>query len=237
MQTLFRYVSPPHTCSYLPQQTAQLQNELVANLTAEEYQRLLLCGWRRFGGMLFRPQCPTCQACQSIRVDAQRFQPNRSQRRAWALNWETIHPRIDRPTVTPAKLRLYDRFHAFQSERLGWPDHPPKDAESYLESFVNNPAFTQEWCYYLQGRLVGIGYVDELPAGLSAIYFFYDPAHRDRGLGVFNVLCLLERAWELGMPYVYLGYYVAGCRSLVYKANYRPNQILASDGSWRDFLE
>jgi arginyl-tRNA--protein-N-Asp/Glu arginylyltransferase len=237
MQTLFRYVSPPHACSYLPRQTAQLQNELVANLTAEEYQHLLLCGWRRFGGMLFRPQCPACQACQSIRVDVHRFRPNRSQRRTWALNWETIQPRIDRPTVTPAKLRLYDRFHAFQSERLGWPDHPPKDAEGYLESFVNNPAFTQEWCYYLQGRLVGIGYVDELPAGLSAIYFFYDPAHRDRGLGVFNVLCLMERAWELGVPYVYLGYYVAGCRSLVYKANYRPNQVLDPDGSWRDFLE
>lgn len=237
MQTLFRYVSPPHACSYLPDQTAQLENELVSNLTAEEYQALLLRGWRRFGGVLFRPRCPACQACQSIRVDVQRFRPNRSQRRTWGFNWEAIKPRIGPPEITPAKLRLYDRFHAFQAERLGWPDHPPKDADSYLESFVNNPAFTQEWCYYLQGRLVGIGYVDELPAGLSAIYFFYDPALRDRGLGVFNVLCLLERAWELALPYLYLGYYVAGCRSLVYKAGYRPNQVLAPDGTWRDFLE
>ena len=36
-----------------------------------------------------------------------------------------------------------------------------------------------------------------------------------------------------GLPHVYLGYYVAGCRSLAYKAHYRPHEILALDGRWR----
>jgi arginine-tRNA-protein transferase len=237
METLFRYLTPPHACGYLPAETAQLENELVVNLTAAEYQKLLEQGWRRFGGMLFRPQCPACQACQSIRVDVRRFRPNRSQRRAWQLNCGSVQPRIGPPAVSSAKLRLYDRFHAFQSEHKGWPDYPPKDATSYVESFVNNPVFTEEWCYYLGGRLVGVGYVDAVSASLSAIYFVYDPAERKRSLGTFNVLCLLERAWELELPHVYLGYYVAGCSSLTYKANFRPNEVLKADGTWRTFLE
>ena len=35
---------------------------------------------------------------------------------------------------------------------------------------------------------------------------------------------------------VYLGYFVAGCASLEYKANFRPNQILHSDGFWHHYV-
>ena len=72
-------------------------------------------------------------------------------------------------------------------DEKGWPDHGPKDPADYADSFVDNPFPTEEWCYYLGDRLVGVGYVDVLPDGLSAIYFFYDPDERDRSLGTFNV--------------------------------------------------
>ena len=118
----------------------------------------------------------------------------------------------------------------------GWPQHPAKDAAAYRESFVHNPAFTEEWCYYLNDRLIGVGYADVLPSSMSAIYFFYDPDERVRSLGTWNVLCLLDRCAAQKLPYLYLGYYVAGCRSLEYKANFKPNQIRHADGRWRDFL-
>ena len=140
------------------------------------------------------------------------------------------------PNVSRTKLTLYDRFHAHQSDGKGWPMHPAKDAASYRESFVHNPEFTEEWCYFLDDQLIGVGYVDRLPRCLSAIYFFYEPSERDRSLGTWNVLRVLDEAARLALPHVYLGYYVAGCRSLSYKANFRPNQILQPDGSWRDFL-
>jgi hypothetical protein len=106
----------------------------------------------------------------------------------------TIQPHIGPPTVTPAKLRLYDRFHVFQTERLGWPTIT-QDADGYLESFVNNLAFTQEWCYYSRAGSSALATLTV--ARRSKRYFtFYDPLPRPR-LGVFNVLCLLERAWEL----------------------------------------
>jgi arginine-tRNA-protein transferase len=236
MESLFRYVAPPSTCGYLPDRRWSLEYEMVAAISAEEYQQRLIHGWRRFGGMMFRPQCPACQACQSLRVEVAHFRPSRSQRRARKANEGAIECRVGSPTVSRAKLQLYDRFHAFQSDMKGWPIHPAKDAASYRESFVNNPPFTEEWCYFAGDHLIGVGYVDRLPDGLSAIYFFYEPDERTRSLGTWNVLAVIDEADRGGLPFVYLGYYVAGCSSLSYKANFRPNQILQPDGSWRNFL-
>ncbi|MCI0377381.1 MAG: arginyltransferase [Gemmataceae bacterium] len=236
METLYSYVAPPSPCHYLPGERWSLQYEMVQGITAAEYMQRLVDGWRRFGGMLFRPRCPACTQCRSLRVDVARFRPNRSQRRAAKLCAGRIELRIGAPGVSRAKLRLYDRFHQFQAEFKGWPDHPCKDVGSYGESFVRNPAFTEEWCYYKDGVLAGVGYVDALPAGLSAIYFFYDPVHRPLSLGTWNVLSCLDEAKRRGLPHVYLGYFVAGCPSLEYKANFKPNQIRYPDGHWRDFL-
>jgi hypothetical protein len=128
--------------------------------------------------------------------------------------------------VTAEKLDLYDRFHDFQHRHLNWPPHTPESTASYTESFVDNPIPTEEWRYRLGRKLVGVGYVDPLPNGLSAIYFFHDPGERRRSLGTFNVLCVIREAAARGLEHVFLGYYVEGCRSLEYKARFRPNEIL-----------
>jgi leucyl-tRNA---protein transferase len=186
---------------------------------------------------LFRPSCSSCRACRSLRVDVARFRPNRSQRRNRKLNQSDFRLDIGPPVLTRQKLDLYDRYHAFQAATKGWPDHGPKDAAEYRDSFTSNPVPVEEWHYMLAGRLVGVGYVDRLPEGLSAIYFFYDPAERNRGLGTWNVLNVIERAAQLGLPHVYLGYYVAGSASLEYKANFAPNEIRGTEGRWREFVE
>src|SRR5947209_4248331 len=236
MESLFSYVAPPSPCSYLPGERWSLEYEMVQDLSGDDYMQRMLDGWRRFGGMMFRPRCPVCTQCRPLRVDVARFQPTRSQRRAWAQNWGEVDVHIGIPSVSRAKLKLYDRYHAFQADAKGWPEHPAKDAASYRESFVHNPAFTEEWTYHLDDRLIGVGYVDRLPGGLSAIYFFCDPDQRRRSLGTWNVLCVLANALQAGLSHVYLGYHVAGCPSLAYKANFKPNQIRWPDGRWRDFL-
>lgn len=235
MESLFRYTVPPSVCGYLPEQRWSLEYEMVADLGPAEYEDRLQQGWRRFGAMLFHPRCPACQACQSLRVVVAEFAPNRSQRRAWQANHGVIDVRVGPPRVSRAKLDLYDRFHAFQTDLKGWPEHPPKDVASYRETYVHNPPFTEEWCYYLQGRLVGVGYADRLPTSMSAIYCFYDPDERGRSLGTFNVLSLLAECGQRRLPFLYLGYFVDGCRSLEYKANFKPNQARHADGQWRDF--
>jgi arginine-tRNA-protein transferase len=148
---------------------------------------------------------------------------------------------IGEPAVTREKLALYDRYHSHQADAKGWPYNRPRDAESYAESFVEHPFPVEEWCYYLEGRLIGVGYVDDLPveprglAGLSAIYFYYEPEERHRSLGTWNVLSLIDEAARRGLPYVYLGYYVEGCPSMEYKPRFVPNELRGDDGVWRPF--
>ncbi len=245
MESLFRFVASPSRCGYLPWQLWSLEYEFVARMSAEEYLRRMVGGWRRFGTMLFRPACRSCTACRSLRVLANRFQPDRSQRRCRKTNAGVVRLEIGRPAVSPAKLALYDRYHTFQAAHKGWPSHAGRDEGSYIDSFVHHPFPVEEWCYYIADRLVGVGYVDALhdpqPApgtagdgGLSAIYFFYDPDERHRALGTWNILCLIEEALRRGLPYDYLGYWVEGCGSMEYKTHFVPNQIRHPDGTWRD---
>jgi arginine-tRNA-protein transferase len=251
MQALFRYVAPPSPCGYLPGELWSLEYECVGAMTRGEYLVRMLEGWRRFGTTLFRPACRACNRCQAVRVRADRFRPDRSQRRCLKANEGQVRLVTGKPSVSRVKLALYDRYHAYQTDAKGWPQHPAKDPVSYADSFVHHPFPVEEWCYYVGDRLVGVGYVDHLPSlegrpvpkgadggeqgGLSAIYFFYDPEERHRALGTWNVLCTLDAARRRGLPYVYLGYYVEGCPSMEYKVRFTPNQLRYPDGTWRDF--
>lgn len=235
MQTLFTFVAPPDQCGYLPDRRWSLRYDVVGQLTPDEYTARLRAGWRRFGYSLFRPECEGCRECKSLRVYAARFRPSSTQKRVWKQNHGDVTVTVGPPTVSADKLALYDKYHDFQSALKGWPEHDAESAADYAESFVNNPFVTQEWCYRLGGRLVGVGYVDHLPIGLSAIYFYYDPDERGRSLGVFNALSVIRAAAEQGLQHVYLGFYVNGCRSLDYKAKYRPNEVLV-DGVWQPFF-
>jgi arginyl-tRNA--protein-N-Asp/Glu arginylyltransferase len=250
MESLFHYVASPTPCGYLPGELWSLEYEYVGSMSRGEYLVRMLEGWRRFGTMLFRPACANCKSCQAIRILANRFHPDRSQRRCRKENAEQVRLLIGRPAVTRPKLDLYDRYHSYQTDAKGWPQHPAKDAASYADSFVHHPFPVEEWCYYIGERLVGVGYVDHLPSleeqpapvgagtgeqgGLSAIYFFYDPGERHRALGTLNVLCLLDAAKLRTLPYVYLGYYVDGCASMSYKASFAPNQVRRADGAWSE---
>lgn len=248
MESLFRYTATPSRCGYLPDQQWSLEHEYVAELSSAEYLQRMIEGWRRFGHMLFRPACEGCRACKALRVRVREFRPDRSQRRCRKRNEGVVELQIGPPSVGLVKLDLYDRYHAFQAESKSWPEHAAKDAESYHDSFVHHPFDAEEWCYFLDGRLVGVGYVDCLSQaepggegvgkeGLSAIYFFHDPDERDRGLGTWNVLCLIDEARRRGLPYLYLGYYVAGCQSMEYKPRFVPNELRGDDGVWRVFRE
>jgi arginyl-tRNA--protein-N-Asp/Glu arginylyltransferase len=235
MTSLYRFLSQPESCSYLPAERSRMRYEIVGDLTPGEYAVRMKDGWRRFGHSLFRPDCATCRACRSLRVDVVNFRPDRSQRRADKANRD-VSVTAGPPTVSDDRIALYDKFHAFQADAIGWPSHATNNPASYAESFVVNPFVTQEWCYRRGESLIAVGYVDVLPDGVSAIYFYYDPDFRDRSLGTFNVLNVIRFAKSRNVPYAYLGYFVEGCRSLAYKANFRPNETLDhATGVWTPF--
>ena len=229
------YLDSPHACSYLPEQTAQLEHLEVDELSAAQYALALERRWRRFGAGLFRPRCPACDACRPIRIDVAAFRPDRSQRRVARLNAGVVEPAVGVPSATAEKLDLYARYHAHQEVARGWPSHGSVDRDSYISAFVDNPIPTQEWTYRVDGALAGVGYVDDVPGKLSAIYFYHDPAHAGRSLGTWNVLSLLAHARGRGVPHLHLGYYVEGCGSMAYKSRYTPSERMETDGRWHKF--
>src|SRR5262249_55935639 len=127
MKSVCHFLAPPGPCGYLPEQTWRLEYEFFSKLTAGEYLVRLEHGLRRLGASVFRPRCPACNACRSLRVLVERFQPNRSQRRVRRANEGSITLQIGSPSVTRAKLDLYDRYHGMQSDVKGWPRHEAKD--------------------------------------------------------------------------------------------------------------
>jgi len=235
MKRRFRHLSSPYPCGYLPGRTARQETEWVEEISPSEYEQKLDEGWRRFGHCLYRPICPACTACRSLRVEVRRFQPSRNMKRVAARNRHDVRLAITEAAGEPEAeaIRLFRRYHEHQSRHKGWPEHG-SESSTLKSTFLRNPLPTQRWDYRIEGRLVGLGFVDALPEALSAIYFVHDPDERDRSLGTWNILCLIERARELGARFVHLGYFVADCPSLSYKARFRPHQTLGPDGAWRE---
>jgi arginyl-tRNA--protein-N-Asp/Glu arginylyltransferase len=219
------FTTSPYRCSYLPGRTAALTYRILTDLPLDRYDELLRRGWRRFGGEFFRPACPACDQCRSLRLPVSAFTPSRSQRRALRQNTQ-IQVVVQAPTVSAAHLQLFNAYHADMRRRKGWPFHLT-DEDAYRRRFLRGEwAFAREFLYYAGDRLVGVGLADVTATALSSVYFFHDPAWRPRAPGVFSILRQAAYAREQGLRYHYLGYWVAGSPSMAYKAQYRPHELL-----------
>ena len=234
-------VSPPITdrpsrCGYLPDRDWRLEYRIAHELSADEYAEWMLQGWRHFGRTLFRPRCQGCDACRPIRVDVDRFRPDRSQRRARKANEADLRLEIADPVAGPEQLDLYRRYHAHQAAGQAVALAAGRGRDEYRESFVDNPFPTREWRYYLGETLVGVGYVDPLPVGPSAITFIHDPSHRDRSLGHLERPGP-DRPRPAPGPAPRLPRLLTSPNAPRWptRPGSRRNQTLGPDGRWRDF--
>jgi arginine-tRNA-protein transferase len=221
--------SPPARCSYLPAETASLTYRLSLGMPADALGELLRRGWRRHGCHLFRPACPACVKCRSVRGDVERFAPSKSQRRCWARN-SGINVVMQRPTVTPAHVQLYNAWHDERTDHRGWQqDHTTR--EQYAESFLAGRwESLHEMLFYDGPELVGVGLVDVVVDALSSIYFYYHPNWRPQGPGTFSAMREIEFCRRTGRRWCYLGYWIAECQSMAYKNRFRPYEVLRAYG-------
>lgn len=200
----------------------------MLDVTPVEMDTLLERAWRRFGPVYFRPACSACAECVSLRIVTAGFAPSKSQRRA-ARASAALRRVVGRPVVDSARLALYAKWHANRERSRNWEANEQTRDRYALEFAFPHPC-AREAAFYDDadgGKLVGLGLYNRTPRALSAAFCFYDPDYGRASLGTANVLSLVEEAREAGLPHVYLGYRVAGCASLRYKAAFRPHELLS----------
>lgn len=231
--------SEPHPCGYLPGQTAVLQETVAFELDPAEFRELIDLGFRRFGRGLFRPICSWCQKCIPIRIPVNDFVPSRSQKRNFSKNFPRFDLNIEIVGKDPEQLKrlaqLHQRFHEMQTRDKSWPSQDSWDSNRFVANMAEQPFPVEVWNYIHNGVIVGSGYVDPLPDGLSAIYFVHDPVVRPMGLGIFNVLSMIEGAKARRLDYLYLGFWVPGSASMAYKATFSPSELLTGQKLWTPF--
>jgi leucyl-tRNA---protein transferase len=227
MRLLERFVEPPRPCSYLSGRDASFDVRVMLDVTPEEMDRLLEHGWRRFGPLYFRPACARCNECVSLRVIAARFEPTQSQKRA-AKACAHLRRIVGPPTVDRERLALYAKWHEGREATRGWEPNP-QTRDRYALDFAFPHPCAREAAFYddaADGKLVAVSLFDATPTALSAAFFFYDPAYARGSPGVANVVSLVRDAQSSGLAHVYLGYRVADCASLRYKAAFGPHDLL-----------
>ena len=225
----FFYTTAPLPCPYLPGRT---ERKIVTELSGTEaealHERLSRAGFRRSHNIAYAPVCPGCQACVPIRVVSEDFAPDRTQRRILRANADlTISEMPARATAEQFTL-----FQRYQKNRHADGDMAAMGYYDYRAMIEDTPISTGILEFRdAQDRLLGACLTDWLADGLSAVYSFFDTDEDKRSLGTFAVLWLIGRARSLGLPYVYLGYWVPESRKMAYKARFRPSEILMS-GAW-----
>ena len=232
------YVTAPQPCPYL---AGRAERKLFTHLTHDKpaalVDNLLKGGFRRSQNIAYMPYCEGCQACVSVRVLVDRFEPVRSMRRVSDRNRDLVSRRTA-PVPTSEQYSLFRGYIDARHGDGGMADMTVLDyammvEDSIIDTFITEYRVKPE--NPLQGRpdawpLKAVALCDRLSDGVSMVYSFYEPEEAHRSLGTYMILDHIEHARRLGLPYLYLGYWIEGSRKMAYKNRFRPQERLGPNG-------
>jgi leucyl-tRNA---protein transferase len=232
------YLTSPTPCPYLPgREERKVFTHLVGSRARDLNDLLTQGGFRRSQTIAYRPACESCRACVSIRVCVNDFKPGRSFRKVTARNNDLIGAK---EPASPTSEH-YSLFRGYLDRRhpeggmaaMSALDFSMMVEDSHVETHLveyrrrgPDSAITGKG----EGDLYAVALTDVMNDGLSMVYSFYDADLEERMLGTYMILDHIERARALGLPYVYLGYWVDGSPKMAYKGRYLPQERLMPGG-------
>ncbi len=226
------YLTPPAPCPYLGGRTEQRILTFIEKQQAGLTPALLAAGFRRSQNMFYRPHCPACTACLSVRLPVADFTPDKSFRRTLRRNADLA---MDiRPAICDENL--YRLFHNYQTARHAGGEMATMTIDDFAAMIEEQPGTARLMHCTKNGVTCGIMLFDETARTTSAVYSFFDPAENRRSLGTWMVLKLIEYTQHTGRDFLYLGYLIRQSPKMAYKERFQPLQILIKN-EWIDFKD
>lgn len=224
-------ITRPSSCPYLEGRTEQ---RLATDLSRhpQKHDILAKAGFRRVENWVYKPVCQGCQECLPIRIPSGNgtdglLKISRNQKRVIARNNDL--KRVILPNFS--REDHFELFRSYLSSRHADGQMADMDEDSYAAMVTSSPIETVVVEYRDQGRLISVILIDIQQDGLSAVYSFFDPTEDHRSPGTFMVLDAAALAYEMDLPYLYLGYYIAASQKMAYKARFSPAEVLVG-GNW-----
>ncbi|MCJ8141590.1 arginyltransferase [Ancylobacter sp. A5.8] len=232
------YLTAPSPCPYLPgREERKVFTHLVGERATQLNDVLTHGGFRRSQSIAYRPACEHCRACVSVRICVSDFRETRGFRRVRKANADLIG---DMRAAVPT-AEQYSLFRAYLDSRHSDGGMADMSVLDYAMMVEDSHVRTRLIEYRPrgpdtgitgrgQGALHAVALSDILADGLSMVYSFYEPEDIGRSLGTFMILDHIDKARQLGLPYVYLGYWVEGSEKMAYKARFLPQERLSPPG-------
>ena len=220
-------------CPYLP---GKEERKVFAHLPPSDgatiNDGLTQSGFRRSQNIAYRPACEACTACTSSRLPVRDYAFSRSERKTLGRNSDLRRHLVE----AEATMEQFDLLRRYLLTRhadggmaeMTWPDYVAMVEDTAVRTHVmeyRTPSTDGG-----PGDLIACILVDAMSDGLSLVYSFYNPDLPKRSLGSFIILDHVVQAASIGLPYVYLGYWVAGSEKMAYKARFDPIEILRPNG-------
>jgi leucyl-tRNA---protein transferase len=232
------YLTAPAPCPYLAgRKERKVFTHLVGEKAPEINDMLTQGGFRRSQNIAYRPACESCRACVSVRILVDEFEQTNSMRRIARRNNDLVGQQLP-PAPSSEQYSLFRRYLDYRHTGGGMADMTALDyammvEDSHVETLLieyrrrgPDSAITGRG----DGPLVAVALTDVLSNGLSMVYSFFDCDLSSRSLGTWMILDHVERARRIGLPYVYLGYWVKGSPKMEYKIRFQPQQHLTMSG-------
>lgn len=219
-------------CPYLEGQIARLPLKMpIRTITPEDADRRLALGHRRTGEFIYQTNCPSCNACEPIRIEVPSFRFSRNHRRVVNRGDRTFRQAVGELVADSTRVELFNKHR--KTRGLARQD-ADIDIDEYVWGFVRSCFQSFEISYFLNDQLVCAAVCDLGRESVSAVYTYYDPELQHYSLGTYSILKQIQYCQQRGLKYLYLGYFVADCANMKYKSRFIPNERL-TNGSWRRY--